>query len=377
MPHFTEDSLRRIIINPSQAVNIDPLFATEHPPLIWREKWIDVNVMQLRDLGAEGWLRQLLNVLGGNIVTAEDVGFTQPGGPFGYGAPGRSNQQRQGKKSDQEEETMKSLAFLKHVAHDRKAAIYAAAHDGKLRNFAYHEELGECRETFARLVQEVQQGEIGLILTPDAACLAIETSPGWMEAFIQAVKQHEVLIGDHSHDLVYDLHKEEDEALFRGLSPEGEYEKARSAPRSLVDAIAQSHFAAAYIEQGENWFLVTRFEGKDPDAPIYSLSSGAIGQDVDMLMLGHWKELLDVLARYGMSKEGGWCPDHPERKDWLSRTQQQEDSMAAQTATAMKPHRASLSKGAQVRVIVPGSGKVRGNKSRRRGGKDTGGSRLT
>ena len=161
---------------------------------------------------------------------------------------------------------MKSLAFLEHVDHTRKAAIYAAAHDGRMRNFAYHEGLGECRETFSRLLQDVQKGEIGVILTPDAACLSIETSPDWMEAFIQAVKQHEVLIGDHSHDLVYDLRDAEDEAQFRGLYPQGEYEQARSAPRPLVDAIAQSPFAAAYIERGENWFLVTRFESKDPDA---------------------------------------------------------------------------------------------------------------
>jgi hypothetical protein len=199
---------------------------------------------------------------------------------------------------------MKSLAFLGHVVHDRKAAIYAAAHDGKLRNFAYHEGLGECRETFSRLLQDVQKGEIGVVMTPDAACLSIETSPGWMEAFIQAVKQHEVLIGDHGHDLVYDLRDEEDEAQFRDLYPQGEYEQARSAPRSLVDAIAQSPFAAAYIERGENWFLATRFEGKDSDAPNYSLSSGAKGQDVDMLVSGRWKELLDALAPYGIT-EGG------------------------------------------------------------------------
>ena len=46
----------------------------------------------------------------------------------------------------------------------------------------------------------------------------------------QAVKQHEVLIGDHSHDLVYDLREEEDEAQFRDLSPQGEYEQARRTP---------------------------------------------------------------------------------------------------------------------------------------------------
>ena len=91
---------------------------------------------------------------------------------------------------------------------------------------------------------------------------------------------------------------------------------------------------------------------------------------MDMLVLGRWKELLDILAPYGISEEGGWCPVPLERKDWLSRAQQQEDAMAAQTAAAMKPHRASLSKGAQVRVILPGSGEARGNKSRKRGGRN-------
>ena len=55
-----------------------------------------------------------------------------------------------------------------------------------------------------------------------------------------------------------------------------------------------------------------------------------------MFGLGRWKELLDVLAPYGTSEEGGWCPVPPERRDWLSRTQQQEDAMAAQTAAALQ-----------------------------------------
>ena len=265
---------------------------------------------------------------------------------------------------------MKSLAFLGHVAHDHKAAIYAAAHDGKLRHFAYHEGLGECRETFARLLQDVQQGEIGVILTPDAACLPIETSPGWMELFIQAVKQHEVLIGDHSHDLVYDLREEEDEAQFRGLYPQGEYERARSAPRSLIDAITQSPFAAASIERGENWFLVTDVEKKAQDTPVYCLSSGARGKDADMWGMGPLKDLLDTLARHGITEDDGWTPVHAERKGWLSRIRQQEDAMAAQTAAALQPHRGSLPQSAQVRVIMRGRGKVRNKKRRKRGGRN-------
>jgi hypothetical protein len=266
---------------------------------------------------------------------------------------------------------MKGLDFLEDVDHERKAAIYAAAHDGKLRNFAYHEDPGECRETFSRLLHAVQEGEIGVILTPEAACLAIETSPGWMEAFIEAVKEHAVLIGDHGHNLVYDLREEEDETRFRGLYSPDEYERERSAPRPLADAIAQSPFAAAYIERGENWFLITRLEGQEADAPIYSLSSGARGQDVDMFGMGRWKDLLDALALYGISEQGGWCPVPPERRDWLSRTQQQEDAMTEQTSAAMKPHWGSLPKGAHLRVILPGRGKVQGKKRRKRGGRNT------
>lgn len=85
-------------IDPSQAINIDPLFADAHPPLIEREMWVEVNVTQIRNIGAESWLRQLLDVLGGDIVTAEDVGFAPPGGTFGYGGSGRSSAQRREKR---------------------------------------------------------------------------------------------------------------------------------------------------------------------------------------------------------------------------------------------------------------------------------------
>ena len=153
---------------------------------------------------------------------------------------------------------MKSLDMLKQDDHSRKAAIYAAEHDGKLRNFAYAVEFGECRETFSRLLYAVQDGEIGMILTPDAAGLGIETSPGWMEAFIQAVKRHAVLIGDHGGDLVYDLREQEDEARFRALFSPENYERERLASRPLADAIVQSPLVAASIEHGENWFLVVR-----------------------------------------------------------------------------------------------------------------------
>jgi hypothetical protein len=82
-------------INPFRAVTIDPLFAAEHIPLIEREMWIDVNVLQIRDMGTEEWLNQLLDVLNGDIVAAEEVGVASTlGGSFTYGAPGKYSRQR-------------------------------------------------------------------------------------------------------------------------------------------------------------------------------------------------------------------------------------------------------------------------------------------
>lgn len=56
------------------------------------------NASLMREMGSERWLRQLLDALNGDIVTAEEVGFAPSVGTFGYGAPGTSNAQRQGKK---------------------------------------------------------------------------------------------------------------------------------------------------------------------------------------------------------------------------------------------------------------------------------------
>lgn len=85
-------------INPFQATNIDPLFATRHPALIERQMWVDANVMHIRDMGAEGWLRQLLDVLDGDIVTAEEVDLSPPSIHLGYGVPASAHPQHRGKK---------------------------------------------------------------------------------------------------------------------------------------------------------------------------------------------------------------------------------------------------------------------------------------
>jgi hypothetical protein len=96
--HFTQDNLQRIIINPFYAITIARSLTEEHDPAMSEAEWVRANASLMREMGSERWLRQLLDVLNGDIVTAEEVGFAPPGGLFGYGAPSRSKPQRRGKK---------------------------------------------------------------------------------------------------------------------------------------------------------------------------------------------------------------------------------------------------------------------------------------
>ena len=59
--------------------------------------------MHIRDMGAEGWLWQLLDVLGGDIVTAEEVELSSPGIHFGYGGPAQGAPATPGKKKQKKE----------------------------------------------------------------------------------------------------------------------------------------------------------------------------------------------------------------------------------------------------------------------------------
>jgi len=61
-------------LNPFNAINIDPLFAVDHPPLVSQEQWIQANVLLIPQLGTEQWLMQLLDILEGDFVTAADMG---------------------------------------------------------------------------------------------------------------------------------------------------------------------------------------------------------------------------------------------------------------------------------------------------------------
>jgi hypothetical protein len=98
VPHFTEDSLRRIIINPFYAITVVPQLTEEHEPAMDETEWVRTNVTLIGEMGAASWLRQLLDVLGGDIVMAKEVGWSPQSIHLGYGGPARAHPQHRGKK---------------------------------------------------------------------------------------------------------------------------------------------------------------------------------------------------------------------------------------------------------------------------------------
>jgi hypothetical protein len=64
---WTPADLNVIVGNPIYAINIDPLRAEPHPPLISEEQWIAANVNQTATLGPEAYLRNLLSILNGKL----------------------------------------------------------------------------------------------------------------------------------------------------------------------------------------------------------------------------------------------------------------------------------------------------------------------
>jgi hypothetical protein len=65
-PDWTPAEVSALIGNPFYAINIDPILAEPHPPLISEEQWIAANITQIENLGPDAYLRNLLSILKGN-----------------------------------------------------------------------------------------------------------------------------------------------------------------------------------------------------------------------------------------------------------------------------------------------------------------------
>lgn len=64
-PKLTIDNIQKTLTNPFYAIEFDESLFGEHPFLVTEETWIAANVVQIQELGAEKYLKKLLEVLKG------------------------------------------------------------------------------------------------------------------------------------------------------------------------------------------------------------------------------------------------------------------------------------------------------------------------
>jgi hypothetical protein len=60
---WTPDEVQRIMMNPFYAIKIHPILTQEHPPLVDEEMWIQTNIRLIKEVGAENYVRVLLDIL--------------------------------------------------------------------------------------------------------------------------------------------------------------------------------------------------------------------------------------------------------------------------------------------------------------------------
>jgi len=69
-PDVTPADVTGIVANPFYAINIAPVLAEPHPPLISEQEWITANIKLIEDLGPKAYLQNLVSILNGNYPTA-------------------------------------------------------------------------------------------------------------------------------------------------------------------------------------------------------------------------------------------------------------------------------------------------------------------
>ena len=68
---FTEQELLKIVANPFYCLSaVHPIFAQVHEPLISEEMWVGAAAAAIKDMGAEKFLRLLLENLKGNCIAS-------------------------------------------------------------------------------------------------------------------------------------------------------------------------------------------------------------------------------------------------------------------------------------------------------------------
>ena len=73
MSLLSTNELEKLLVSPFYCIQIDEDLTMIHKSLISEELWISANVRLIREIGAEKWLLQLLEVLQGDYVRDEFI----------------------------------------------------------------------------------------------------------------------------------------------------------------------------------------------------------------------------------------------------------------------------------------------------------------
>lgn len=98
----------------------------------------------------------------------------------------------------------------------RATGYLVDSHPG-FHSYVRVDRLGECREPFARMIEEMSQDTFDLVAVYKTELLYVDTSPMWMEKFIASAQRYHILVVDVSRDVTYDLLNPADEAAFRAF----------------------------------------------------------------------------------------------------------------------------------------------------------------
>jgi hypothetical protein len=101
----------------------------------------------------------------------------------------------------------------------KHALMYLVDLEAGVHRYAFVEGVGECRERFMRLVEDMERPDIHAVIVAKAQYLFVDTSNMWMEKFIATAKRHHILVADAIGKRQYDLSDPRDEADFRALAP--------------------------------------------------------------------------------------------------------------------------------------------------------------
>jgi hypothetical protein len=99
--------------------------------------------------------------------------------------------------------------------HNTRAKAYLVDTQPGYHRYVSVEGVGECREPFARMVQEMDEGKMDVVVAAKASLFFIDTSPMWIEKFIATAQRRGITVAGADNRREYDLRLLDDETAFR------------------------------------------------------------------------------------------------------------------------------------------------------------------